>query len=405
MDLLKIALGIVTSIAGFLDAGSIATAAEAGATYRYSLIWAVVLGTLIVIFLTEMTGRLAAVSRHTLADAMRERLGFTYFAVPLAAETIVDWLVLAAEIGGVASALQLVTGISYQIWAIPVAFVMWLVLWLGTFGMIENGIAFLGLSTLAFAVGAVKLWPGLQHVAADLLPARSQAAQPQYWFTGVSIIGSLMSPYIVNFYSAGAVEEKWSTKDVATNRLVASVGMTFGSSLALGLLIVCAVVLWPQGIKVETYDDVARAFTVPFGSWGVSVFAAALGVAAFGAGLEVALNLSYVYSQGLGWNWSKNLRPREDSRFSVVYTVAILAAAPLIVAGLDPLMVTNFSMALNALISPLIVFPLLILMNDAAYLKKFRNGRFGNVVTVALIMIAFALALVAIPLQILGGGG
>jgi hypothetical protein len=96
MDVLKIALGIVTSIAGFLDAGSIATAAEAGASYRYSLIWAVLLGTLIVIFLTEMTGRLAAVSRHTLADAMRERLGFPYFAMPLFAELVVDWLVLAA---------------------------------------------------------------------------------------------------------------------------------------------------------------------------------------------------------------------------------------------------------------------------------------------------------------------
>jgi Mn2+/Fe2+ NRAMP family transporter len=404
MDFLKIALGIVTSIAGFLDAGSIATSAEAGATYRYSLIWAVLLGTLIVIFLTEMTGRLAAVSKHTLADAMRERLGFPYFAMPLVAELVVDWLVLAAEIGGVASALQLVTGISYQIWAIPVAFSMWLVLWLGTFGAIENGIAFLGAITLVFAIGAVKLWPGIQHIATGLLPAASDAKQPQYWFTGISIIGSLMSPYIVNFYASGAVEEKWSTKDIATNRVVATVGMSFGSTLALGLLVLCAVVLAPQGIKVESYGDVAKAFTVPFGSWGVPLFAGALGVAAFGAGLEVALNLSYVFAQGLGWNWSKNLRPQQDARFSLVYTLAILAAAPLIVTGLDPLKVTNFSMALNALISPLIVFPLLILMNDDAYLKKYRNGRFGNLVTIVLIVIAFTLALVAIPLQILGGG-
>jgi Mn2+/Fe2+ NRAMP family transporter len=405
MDLLKIALGIVTSIAGFLDAGSIATAAEAGASYRYSLIWAVGLGTLTVIFLVEMTGRLAAVSRHTFADAMRERLGFPYFALPLVAEVIVDWLVVAAEIGGVASALYLVTGISVQLWAIPVAFVMWLVLWLGTFGVIENGIAFLGLLTLAFAAGAVKLWPGIQQIASNLVPPHSFSSQPQYWFTGVSIIGSLMSPYIVNFYSAGAVEEKWSAKDVPTNRIVASVGMSFGSSLALGLLIVCAVVLWPQGVKVESYADVAKAFTVPFGSWGVPLFAAALGVASFGAGLEVALNLSYLFSQGLGWNWSKNLRPRDDARFSLVYTVAILAATPLIVIGLDPLMVTNFSMALNALISPLVVLPLLILMNDDAYLKKHQNGRFGNIVTIGLVLIAFTLALVAIPLQILGGGG
>jgi Mn2+/Fe2+ NRAMP family transporter len=404
MDLLKIALGIVTSIAGFLDAGSIATAAQAGASFRYTLIWALLLGTLIVIFATEMTGRLAAVSRHTLADAIRERLGVRYFAMPLIAELLVDWLVLAAEIGGVAYALQLLTGVAYQVWAVPVAFAMWLVLWLGTFGLIENGIAFLGLITVSFAIGAIEVWPGIQQIASHLVPSRSSAG-PDYWYTAVSIVGSLMSPYIVNFYSAGAVEEKWSTKDIVTNKIVASVGMSFGSTLALGLLIVCAVVLAPQGIKVDSYDQIASAFGTPFGSWGLPLFAGALAVAAFGAGLEVALNMSYVVAQGLGWNWSKNLKPKDDARFSVVYTLAILASAPLMVIGLDPIKVTNFSMALNALISPLIVFPLLVLMNDRKYLRSYTNGRFGNIVTILLTLIAFALAIVAIPLQILGGGG
>jgi Mn2+/Fe2+ NRAMP family transporter len=214
-----------------------------------------------------------------------------------------------------------------------------------------------------------------------------------------------MSPYLLNFYSAGAVEEKWSAKDVPTNRVVAGLGMSFGSTLALGLLILCAVVIAPQGIKVESYEDVAKAFTVPFGSWGVPLFAGALAVAAFGAALDVALNLSYVWAQGLGWNWSENLRPSQDARFSLVYTCAILASTPIIVIGFDPLKVTNLSMAFNALISPLIVFPLLFLMNDDAYLKKYRNGRFTNIVTLILIVIAFTLAIVAIPLQIFGGGG
>ncbi|MEH2423538.1 MAG: hypothetical protein V7K48_22280 [Nostoc sp.] len=39
----EIALGIVTSIGGFLDVGAIATAAEAGSIYSFQLIWAIVL--------------------------------------------------------------------------------------------------------------------------------------------------------------------------------------------------------------------------------------------------------------------------------------------------------------------------------------------------------------------------
>src|SRR5437868_5972365 len=40
---LEIALGVVTSIGGFLDAGAIASCAQAGARFRYQLIWAILL--------------------------------------------------------------------------------------------------------------------------------------------------------------------------------------------------------------------------------------------------------------------------------------------------------------------------------------------------------------------------
>jgi Mn2+/Fe2+ NRAMP family transporter len=109
------ALGIVTSIGGFLDVGAIATAAQAGTSFGYALIWAILLGTVCVIFLVEMSGRLAAVSKHTLADAMRERLGFKFYVFPLFAEMVVDFLTLRAEIGGISIALQLMTGVSLRL--------------------------------------------------------------------------------------------------------------------------------------------------------------------------------------------------------------------------------------------------------------------------------------------------
>src|SRR6059058_1420815 len=99
-QILQITLGIVTSVGGFLEVGSIATAAQAGAMFRFQLIWPIALGTLCLIFLIEMSGRLAAVSHHPLPAAVRERFGFNFFVVPLLAETIIDFLVLASEIGG-----------------------------------------------------------------------------------------------------------------------------------------------------------------------------------------------------------------------------------------------------------------------------------------------------------------
>ena len=59
--LMEVALGMVTGIGGFLEAGSIATAAQAGADFGYQLLWAVALGTLSLIVLLEMSGRLALI--------------------------------------------------------------------------------------------------------------------------------------------------------------------------------------------------------------------------------------------------------------------------------------------------------------------------------------------------------
>lgn len=61
-EMLELALGIVTSIGGFLEVGSITNAAQVGAMFGMQLIWAVALGGLCIIFLVEEAGRFAAVT-------------------------------------------------------------------------------------------------------------------------------------------------------------------------------------------------------------------------------------------------------------------------------------------------------------------------------------------------------
>src|SRR3954462_3162901 len=159
--LLKIALGIFTSIGGFLEVGAIATTAQAGSAFGFSLIWSVVLGTVFVIFLVEMSGRLAAVSHHTIKDALRERFGPRIYMVTLVSDLLINLMVLGAEIGGMSLALQLVTGVSFRWWAIPVGLLTWVLLWKGSFSLIENGVSLLGMVAVAFVVGAWKLHPSL----------------------------------------------------------------------------------------------------------------------------------------------------------------------------------------------------------------------------------------------------
>jgi Mn2+/Fe2+ NRAMP family transporter len=399
----EIALGIVTSVGGFLEIGSIATAAQGGAAFSFQLIWAIALGGLCVIFLVEQAGRFAAVSGHTIPDAIRERFGSNYFLFLLIVLGIVTLLVLGAELGGVCVALEMATGIRFRWWAIPVAFVIWLIIWKGTFGVIEKGVSLLGLVTLCFVVGAIVVHPPWQQVAHGFLPTLPSHDKTHYWFTAVSILGASISPYLFFFYSSGAIEDEWDESYVGVNRIIATGGMSFGSLISVAVLVLAAMVLLPRGIKAEHYSELPSLLTPVFGGTGFWLVVASLGIACLGAAMEVTLEIAYLFAQGLGWNWSENIRPLDEARFSLVYTATIVLAMLLILIGIDPLKLTIFSMALTAATLPVSIVPFLFLMNDKSYVRGYRNGWISNAVVLVIIALAFVLALVAIPLQIFGG--
>jgi len=399
---LQLGLGIVTSIGGFLDAGSFATAVQAGAAFGFQLLWTLLLGTLCVVGLTEMAGRLAAVSKHSLREAVHERFGFNFSFAVLIIGVFLDFLVLASEIGGVCLALQLGTGISFQWWALPVAFLVWLLLWKGTFGVIQNGVSFFGLVTVAFIVAVFCLATPWREVAGGFLPSLPGSHKTHYWFIAVSILGATISPYMIWFYSSGAIEDHWDEKYLAPNRAIAGIGMGFGSSLSAAILIVGALVLRPKGIQVDSYQQAALMLTGIFPTWGFTLLIASLGIASFGAALEVALAMAYGVAQVFGWSWGEDKRPHEAARFALVYTVGLFFSSLLILAGIEPLGLTMISMALVAASLPLVAVPLLLLMNDREYVGQHTNGWLGNAVVIFVIALSFVLAAVAIPLQILG---
>ena len=400
---LGIALGIVTSVGGFLEIGSITTAAQAGAAYRYQLVWAIVLGTLCIALLVEMAGRFAAVSKHTIADALRERFGLHFFMVTLVLVFFVSLLVLGAELGGVAIAVELVTGIHHAFWAIPIGLLAWGLLWYGTFSMIENGISMLGLIAIAFVVAAVHLGPDWRALGAGIAPSLPDKEPARYWFIAVSIIGASVSPYLFYFYSSGAIEEEWDVTYLASNRVIAALGMGFGGFLSIAVLVVAALVFAPRGVSVDEYRQLPQLLSSPWGRVGVVIFAACLFITCLGATAEIALALAYQIAQGFGWNWGEDLEPREDARFSLTYSLVLPVPMLLVLIGVNPLKLTTLSMALTAACLPVAIVPFLVLMNDRKYLGEHTNGWLGNVCVFIVTLLAGVVAIVSIPLEIIGG--
>jgi NRAMP (natural resistance-associated macrophage protein)-like metal ion transporter len=399
----QLALGILTSVGGFFDVGNIATSAQAGASFRFQLIWALLLATILVIFLVEMSGRFAAVSGKALPDAIREHFGFSFWFVPFVILTLTHFLILSAEIGGISFALQLVTGIHFSWWAMPVALLVWLFLWRAKFNTIENSTSLLGLITLCFVVAAIAHHPPIHDLIAGAIPTLPQHDAPKYWFIGVSIIGAVLAPYLFYFYSSGAIEDEWDETYIGVNRGISFIGMSFGALIALGAIVVAAMVLAPRGIEVNDYQQAALMLSEAFPYWGFVLFAASMGIACLGAALEVSLSMAYATAQTFGWNWGEDLEPGKDARFSLVYTGAIFLSALVIAFGVDPLKLTLLTMAINAAVLPFVTLPFLLLMNDARLLRERKNGWLSNAVVVFVTILSLVLAVVSIPLTVMGG--
>ncbi len=115
------------------------------------------------------------------------------------------------------------------------------------------------------------------------------------------------------------------------------------------------------------------------------------------------MGAAYVTAQVFGWNWGATSAARKQARFSATYSVAIIIGIALVLTGLNPLKLTMFTMAASCLTLPAIAFPFLALMNDEHYLKHHTNNWPANLLVIAIVVIAFILAAVSIPLQVLGG--
>ena len=195
--LFAVALGILTAIGGFVDIGDLVTNGLVGSRFGLSLAWVVVVGIVGICVFAEMSGRVAAVSGRATFDLVRERLGPRTGLLNLLASMAVTLLTYAAEIGGVALALQLATSVNPYLWIPVVGAAVWLVLWRVKFAVLENAFGLAGLALVVFAVALWQLgpdWADLWRQAIRPLVPHDEI-HTTYFYYAVTPFGAAMSPY------------------------------------------------------------------------------------------------------------------------------------------------------------------------------------------------------------------
>ncbi|MDQ6875506.1 MAG: divalent metal cation transporter [Actinomycetota bacterium] len=400
--IIGVTLGILTAVGGFVDIGDLVANALVGARYGMALAWVVVVGVIGIMVYGEMSARVAAVTHRATFDLIRERLGPRFGLVNLGASFLVNILTLCAEIGGVALALQLASSVNYLLWVPLVAFLVWFVMWRVKFDTLEQVFGLGGLALIAFGVALWKLgpdWAGLLHQA--LKPTvPSGEGHPTYFYYAIALFGSAMTPYEVFFLSSGGVEEKWTTKDLVLARANSAIGFPLGALIALAIMAVAAVVLYPAGISVDALSQTVLPGVIALGKLGLAFLIIGIFCATFGAALETGLSSGYTIGQYFGWQWGKYVRPREAARFHLVLVVSVLAGAMVLLTTVDPIKVTEYSLVFSAVALPLTYFPVLLIANDHDYMGEKTNGRFTNALALIYLVILIVVSVAAIPLMI-----
>jgi manganese transport protein len=398
----EIFLGILTAFGGFVDIGDLVANAETGARFGMSLAWVVVIGVIGIVLFAEMSGRVAAISGRPVFDVIRERLGARAALANLVASFLINFLTLAAEIGGLALVLQLATDLNYLLWVPLAAVAVWIVIWKLSFSLMEK---IFGITGLLLVVTAVALWqldPDWGRLLSDAAHPGPPATEswPTYLFFAVALLGAAMTPYEVFFFSSGAVEEHWTRRDLMVNRANVYLGFPLGGLLSLAIMAGAAVVLKPRGISADHLSQMALPVAVGLGKVGLAILYVGMFAAIFSAALETALSAGYTVAQYLGWQWGKYVRPHEASRFHLVVLVSIVASLGLVLTTIDPIKVTEYSIVLSAAALPLTYFPILVVANDPQYVGEYVNSRLTNVVGFAYLVLLLVVSIATIPLMI-----
>jgi manganese transport protein len=401
----KIALGLIAAVGGFLDISDLVFNTQAGALYRYDLLWAVALGTLGIAIYAEMSGRVAAVSQRPVFDVIRMRMGFGPGLVALIASTLVNLLTVAAELGGLAIILQLLFDAPFSLFVILAALGLVAIVALLPFGGIERIFGYGGLLMLVFVVTAIHQQPDWGAVAKGFVPSFSDSKLYLYFVVGV--FAAALVPYEVHFYSSGAVEEGWTEKSLKENRLNAVLGYGLGGILAVSLVVVSGYLFHPLGVDPNNLGAVALPAQGAFGETGLLLALGGMLFCVGGAAVDASFAAAYSLAQFLGWEWGRYRGPKKAPRFTVSWLVFLALAVLIVLTGINPITITEYSVVFAVVALPLTYLPILLIAGDRSFMGEHVNGRISAALGWIYFAVIVVLAVAAIPLLVMtnGGGG
>jgi Mn2+/Fe2+ NRAMP family transporter len=386
------------------DAGGIWTYSVAGARFGYSMLWAMIPITAVLIVVQEMAARMGAVTGKGLSDLIREEFGFRVTFFLMLALVVTNFGNVIAEFAGVASSLELFvpTGVSRYLLVPLAAAIVWVLVVRGTYKSVERIFLVSSIFFVCYIFAGIAAHPDWK-AATFATVTRPETAQINnygnlYVYTLIGLVGTTIAPWMQFYLQASIVEKGVTARQYRASRLDVIIGASFAALIAWFIIVACAATLHRAGItEIRDAAVAAQALRPLVGEYAYLLFAAGLFNASLFAATVLPISTSYAVCEGLGFEAGLDKKFHEAPVFYWLYTLLIaFGAGVLLVPQFQLPQIMVFSQVVNGIMLPFVLIFMLLLTNDRDLMGDYANTLPFNIVAWATVvtMIVLTVAMV-----------
>ena len=375
--------------AAFIGPGTVTLCTIAGASFGYSLIWAIVLSTFATIVLQEMSLRIGLVTRMNLAEVIR-----TSIKSVLLNRLIILLIISSIIIGNTAYEAGNITGASLGISAIinyesinyiPVfiGLIAFVILYQGDYKILERSLVLLVIiMSVSFFITAIMTKPDITNLLNGIFKPKVNSSN---LIVVLGLIGTTVVPYNI-FLHSSLVSEKWNSIDkLKVARIESFISILLGGLVSLSIIITAASV---SNQNVTGVIDLAKGLEPLYGKFAIYFLGLGLFASGITSSITAPLAAAYVAKSCFGWNNSL-----KSNRFRLVWIFILITGVIVSMININPIEIIKFAQFSNSLLLPIIAIILLWLINDKNIIHPKYNYKYQNIFGFFIVIISLILGI------------
>ncbi len=368
--------GLITGAADD-DPSGISTYSVTGAAFGFAQLWTVFFAFPLMTAVQIMCARLGLVSGQGLAGVLRGRYPKWVLLGACTLLAVANIVNIGADLGGMAEAMQMITGLPSVMW-LPffAALIIVLLIW-SSYRWIARIFKWLTLVLFAYVAAAFMAHPAWSEVLrATFVPHVELSAS--YIATFVAILGTTISPYLFFWQAAQEVEEERARghrtvhsrrgatdEELRAARTDVLTGMIFAGVVMYFIILTTGATLYTSGQRnIETARQAAEALRPLAGNAAYLLFTVGL----VGTGMlgvpALAGSAAYAAAEAMHWRGSLNDRPRVAAKFYAVLAIAVVIGLGLNYFKVNAVKMLFYAAVLNGILAPPLIVLVTLLTSD-----------------------------------------